>query len=1704
MVKKNAQIIIICCMVSILGLVSNMSVSSLMAAGSHPVYTASMYESNPPFISSADIYPNLLLIIDNSASMFDLAYTDSSTDCYDDSFSAASGYAGYFDQDTWYYYNSGSEKFVSIDSGTALTAYGSATHKSAAAFEDTAVFLGVDTTTPSIIYFAAKGKFLNWAAASKLDIEKEILTGGKYDSANGHLVMENRGCLNRRSIKKISLLDGSGNTFYLTLGIRGPSMEHYDDWADSTAYSIGDIVRYVGDSGTIYYLATNAATSNGTNPTDDTGVTWMAAVWKDGVTLPAGSIITDPSKQNTYDEGTLYITAAGGITSGTGVDDDSGVTDWTSYNTTQIEVFEITATGFDNAACQAAVDELAKESPNQGQLKQYIDDCMGYSSGGGNTTAGIYNAIFNQSIHNCWYNAKHGEWPPGAGSVSSMENHCEDLYDDGIDPWGITTDSEGYACYGLYYDDGAGTVIQEGYVGRCWEMAGVITTVCKASKLQNGWDPATSCTPADDAISDCCQNKNNVWEVVGGGAGGWISDECVSDALKDYCGGMEIPEVIDPSGEAGASGEFWNLPAVLIDSGAVSQLGKPLLVMNGHVSQLSVPSGIIQEYDDDIRMGAMIFNDEGSDTECDAIKADFVKSDCDDASNKDGGKIISYIDQSAAHTTDLVTAINNIKANTWTPLAEAMFNAIGYYTQQPGGDRRLDAADYITGTENALYPDPVTAWCQNNNILIITEGSSTTDINSKVKTFVDANNDEDTEIGECGSLKGSSYLDDLTDYAYSTGASMFTTPQLDGNDKQAIKTYVVVSGSYVDDDDWTGECKPEILLTNAASQGGTTVYQANDVIGLEKNLREAFSAIGSGTSSGTAASVISNSRSGEGALYQSLFFPEYEGKSGNIIKWAGEVHSLFMDSYGNIREDTNGNKKLDLIHEDTDLDGDGALSVQDRIIVYALDAMDNYTMKTKRYLDANNDSIIDDVDAYESFVPLNEVNYVWTSNTWLNKMSDANALTQRSYGSTDQKRYIFTFVDKDQDMVKDSGEQVAFSDTDPAPAVVDLTDAAKIYPYVQTYPISLTADAALLAETQKVIRFTRGVDQAGYRSRQVDYDGDSTLETWRLGDIVNSTPTYVGRPPEGYHLLYGDDSYGAFLEQYMNRRGVIYLGANDGMIRAFNCGFYDGDEKAFTTMPDPNPDSKVAYTIGSELWAYVPYNLLPHMYWLTQESYEHIFYCDLKPRIFDARIFPVDADHPAGWGTVMVVGMRFGGGDITVDIDNDPATHADTRIMRSSYCIFDITNPEAAPELLGEINLPGMGYTTCYPTAIPMENGTSKDWYLVFGSGPVDTGVLNEFLMFGNRPTGDDALEFGTSNQPGNLYVISLNKLATDKQLWALNSTGDLTNVAAPVPVNIVASNDYTFLKLSAANSFISDPISVDYNFDYNADVAYFGTVSGSDTFHGGPGWGGKMRRIVIDNDTTSTNWIADSVFLDSGKPITAAPSVAIDNKSNRWVYFGTGRYFVRTDGTNTDQQGYCGLKEPSDASGGLTWAEIINPAVNLFLSSDYTVYEDGYALDASNNVTTWEDINITISDTADGWYYKFSNSNTERNLGQAALLGDILTFTTYMPSSDICSFGGSSNLYSLHYLTGTAYYKAVIGTDGEHNFGGDIGTKKRIKDWASLGSGGLALSPNLHVGRAEGSKAFVQTSTGAIETLQQLTPGQTKSGKNSWREIEK
>jgi type IV pilus assembly protein PilY1 len=967
---------------------------------------------------------------------------------------------------------------------------------------------------------------------------------------------------------------------------------------------------------------------------------------------------------------------------------------------------------------------------------------------------------------------------------------------------------------------------------------------------------------------------------------------------------------------------------------------------------------------------------------------------------------------------------------------------------------------------------------------------------------------------------------------------------------------------------------------------------------LEEQLNIAFRSILERATSSTAASVLSASRSGEGAVYQSIFYPRY-----GSVTWVSTVEALLVDAHGELREDTNGNKALD--------------NDADKIIEF--DAFNPGVVK--KYDDTNGDG---ELSASEksaqspSDESMNDIVYLWSAADWLNSVTDAFVVQNKTYGGTDKKRYIFTFLDLNGDMLAASTEVIPFASDN----LIRLNAIKQYLHLALPFTTALSAtDASTIAHNQ--IDYIRGKDIDGMRSRMFDSDDNGSLDTtYRLGDIIGSTPTMVGTPAENYDLLYRDESYRQFWLKYKDRRKVIYAGANDGMLHAFNGGFFyvDTDSASSTYgkwkfFKQSQDGGEVEYDLGAELWAYIPFNLLPHLYWLTDPNYEHIFYVDSKPKVFDAKIFTGDADtgpdskHPGGWGTILVCGMGFGGGRIRTDKNHDGVYDPNTdQILKSAYMVFDVTDPETAPVLLAEISFDDLGFTTSYPGAIVVKSidseTTPNNWYLVLGSGPngarlnydtrngnfsanaqliglqsgaraelvsIDTNtqtaivkdvvgwfeddeIIYEDLGTAGQydPSTDPSmsgllisdcvsdLKEGLSSQRARIYVIDLNSLTA--------ATPSLKTLAPDGSWNTGASNAVSFLDTSSTdynlgdNSQISDFITVDLDLNYATDAMYFGTLSNTISDNSIV-LGGKLARLVLNDPDTSilptdeTTWDQYSTLFDAGQPITTAPTIAMDWKNRTWVFFGTGRFAVQEDIADDSQQSFYGIKEPwqtigsdnyrvdineeKDSDGNqatpdvlvneMTWAEVSSTdlmdatRIIVFENGNIKDYNDGSTFIAvkdlaspANDIDTFSELELYMETdpVPRGWKIDFTEAR-ERNLGQGALLGDVLTFTTYAPDPNSCQEEGDSFLYASYYKTGTAFSSAVIGFNEDVQ---DTDGSNEVLRKQSLGRG-LAVSPAMHTGREEGSKAFVQTSTGAILVIEQTNPGAVKSGKSYWME---
>ncbi|MFC3374352.1 pilus assembly protein [Rugamonas sp. CCM 8940] len=145
--------------------------------------------------------------------------------------------------------------------------------------------------------------------------------------------------------------------------------------------------------------------------------------------------------------------------------------------------------------------------------------------------------------------------------------------------------------------------------------------------------------------------------------------------------------------------------------------------------------------------------------------------------------------------------------------------------------------------------------------------------------------------------------------------------------------------------------------------------------------------------------------------------------------------------------------------------------------------------------------------------------------------------------------------------------------------------------------------------------------------------GDRTLEggVFRrrgsvLGDSVHATPVYVGAASAGV----GGADYAAFHSRSLARRGVLYLGANDGMLHAFDAAD------------------------GVELYAYVPQAVFAALNQLSSPRYVHRAYVDGPAAAGEALL--------AGrWKSVLVSGLGGGGqGVFALDVSDPERLGADT------------------------------------------------------------------------------------------------------------------------------------------------------------------------------------------------------------------------------------------------------------------------------------------------------------------------------------------------------------------------------------------------------------------------------------------------------------
>jgi type IV pilus assembly protein PilY1 len=236
-----------------------------------------------------------------------------------------------------------------------------------------------------------------------------------------------------------------------------------------------------------------------------------------------------------------------------------------------------------------------------------------------------------------------------------------------------------------------------------------------------------------------------------------------------------------------------------------------------------------------------------------------------------------------------------------------------------------------------------------------------------------------------------------------------------------------------------------------------------------------------------------------------------------------------------------------------------------------------------------------------------------------------------------------------------------------------------------------------------------------------------------LGDIVHAQPIPLGGPG----FSYADSGYAEWKAAHATRPAAVLVGANDGMVHAFNASSL------------------------RESWAYVPPMVIPRLWRLADRDYAtaHRFYVDGPLALQDAQI-------DGQWHSVLVGALGKGGrGYFALQIDD--------------------ADVNATPKLLWTFSAdddPNMGYTYGTAQIAKLKDGT---WVAVLASGYNNVPELAEDKV---------TTKYGSADGKGRLYI---RKLSDGKAIRTIETgVGSVATPSGLASINVRHKNagDYTAL----------------------------------------------------------------------------------------------------------------------------------------------------------------------------------------------------------------------------------------------------------------------------------------------------------------------
>ena len=459
----------------------------------------------------------------------------------------------------------------------------------------------------------------------------------------------------------------------------------------------------------------------------------------------------------------------------------------------------------------------------------------------------------------------------------------------------------------------------------------------------------------------------------------------------------------------------------------------------------------------------------------------------------------------------------------------------------------------------------------------------------------------------------------------------------------------------------------------------------------------------------------------------------------------------------------------------------------------------------------------------------------------------------------------------------------------------------------------------------------------GDRSNEITTSGSGEFRdrVSVLGDIVDSSPTWVGPPSAPYSVVWkdnlypsasnpenGTDTYPSYISAEQTRLNVVYAGSNDGFIHGFRAGAFDSSGNFVNDAATPND--------GEEILAYMPNAVLQAIHNSSNSAldfsspqYAHNFYVDATP---DAE----DLFYEGAWHTWLVGGLGPGGSAIyALDVTN-PSNFSESNAA-------NIVMGEWTPSSITCANVSNcgqnLGDTYGTPVIRRLHNGM---WAVIFGNG------------------------YGSATGDAGIFVMTIDQITGAKTFYYFG-TGQ-----------------------GGKNDGIAYPSAADFDGDHITDFVYAGDLLGN-----------VWRLNLTSSNPANWHMTSNPVFTDpSGNPITTKVTVSFTPPSQGAprviLNFGTGRKIPLTitsaDQYATGTQHLYGIWDSNmtswNALNSVVYASLSSPPASIPLSmlqqQTLTYNSTTGVLDGTSNPICWADQSNCSSTPQYGWYIALPGTNEQ------------------------------------------------------------------------------------------------------------------------------